>query len=345
MMIRTPAPVRLLFLAPLLLLSIPRLAAQEPGSVDGRALRPVRPVHTYSIVARDPATGDLGVAVQSHWFSVGSSVPWAESGVGAVATQSFIDPSYGALGLALMRAGHGAPAALAGLVEADLTPQVRQVGMVDASGATAAFTGELAIRYACDLEGTGFTVQANLMHHETVCDAMYDAYRASPGDLADRLMAALDAAEAEGGDIRGRQSAALLVVAGVPSGRSWEDRIFDLRVEDSTDPLGELRRLLGVARAYRHMNAGDGHVTAGDIDAAVEEYRKAEALLPGESEPLFWHAVTLASVGRVEESLPLFAQAYELRPEWRELVPRLPAAGLLPDDEELVRRIVDADGG
>lgn len=308
------------------------------------SIRSVRPVHTYSIVARDPASGELGVAVQSHWFSVGSSVPWAKSGVGAIATQSFIDPSYGALGLELMSTGKTAEQALAGLVRADRTPDVRQVGMVDASGGTAAFTGSLAIEYACDRQGDGFTVQANLMQNSTVCDAMYSAFTTTSGDLAARLVAALDAAEGQGGDIRGRQSAALLVVAAEPSGRPWEDRIFDLRVEDSTDPLVELRRLLGVARAYRHMNAGDAFVTDGDIDAAVEEYRKAEALLPGESEPLFWHAVTLASVGRVDESLPLFAESFTLRPEWMELVPRLPAAELLPDDPDLVRKIVQAGG-
>jgi len=318
------------------------VGAQESPSAS--LLRSVRPVHTYSIVARDPGTGELGVAVQSHWFSVGSSVPWAESGVGAVATQSFIDPSYGALGLDLMRTGKSAEQVLAGLVEADATPQVRQVGMVDAAGGTAVFTGALAIQHACDLRGDGFTVQANLMHHSTVCDAMYSAFTSTEGDLAARLVAALVAAEAEGGDIRGRQSAALLVVAARPSGRPWEDRIFDLRVEDSVDPLGEIQRLLEVARAYRHMNAGDGYVTEGDIDSAVEEYRKAEALLPGESEPLFWHAVTLASVGRIDESLPLFAESFALRPEWKELVPRLPAAELLPDDPEVIRRILEAEG-
>jgi len=309
------------------------------------SIRSVRPVHTYSIVARDPASGQLGVAVQSHWFSVGSSVPWAESGVGAIATQSFIDPSYGALGLELMRTGKSAEMALAGLVQADRTPEVRQVGMIDSSGGTAAFTGDLAIQFACDRQGDGFTVQANLMRHSTVCDAMYAAYTTTVGDLAARLVAALHAAEGEGGDIRGRQSAALLVVAAEPSGRPWEDRIFDLRVEDSADPLAELQRLLGVARAYRHMNAGDAFVTEGDIDSAVEEYRKAEALLPGESEPLFWHAVTLASVGREEESLPLFSESFALRPEWMELVPRLPKAELLPDDPDLVRRILEAGDG
>lgn len=337
-----PRPRIRLLLCAAILAPTGAVRAQETG--DESRMRSVRPVHTYSIVARDPGTGELGVAVQSHWFSVGSSVPWAESGVGAIATQSFIDPSYGVLGLVLMKTGKSAEQVLSGLIAADETPQVRQVGMVDASGETAVFTGELAIQYACDREGDGFTVQANLMQNSTVCDAMFSAFTTTGGDLAARLVAALDAAQGEGGDIRGRQSAALLVVADRPSGRPWEDRIFDLRVEDSADPLGELRRLLGVARAYRHMNAGDGYVTEGDIDAAVEEYRKAEALLPGESEPLFWHAVTLASVGRIDESLPLFAKSFELRPEWRELVPRLPAAELLPDDPDLVRKIVEAGG-
>lgn len=304
--------------------------------------RPLRPVHTYSIVARDAATGELGVAVQSHWFSVGSSVAWAESGVGAIATQSFIDPSYGANGLVLMETGKSAAEALAGLVAADVHPEVRQVGMVDSGGGTAVHTGALAIQEACDHEGDGFTVQANLMHHDTVCEAMVRAYTASAGDLAERLMAALEAAEAEGGDIRGRQSAALLVVAAKPSGRPWQDRRFDLRVDDHREPLVELRRLLSVSRAYQHMNEGDEQVTQGNIDAAVGEYEAAEALLPGESEPIFWHAVTLASVGRVDESLPLFAEAYRLRPEWKDLVPRLVPAQLLPDDPEMLEKIVAA---
>ncbi|MEE8175890.1 MAG: DUF1028 domain-containing protein, partial [Gemmatimonadota bacterium] len=167
---------------------------------------PRRPVTTYSIVARDPETGQLGVAVQSHWFSVGTVVPWAESGVGAVATQSFIDPGYGLLGLEMMGVGKSAPETLAGLLAADAHPEVRQVGMVDAEGRTAVHTGASAIAEACDRTGPGFTVQANLMHRPTVCDAMFRAYAETEGDLAERLMTALEAAQAEGGDIRGKQS-------------------------------------------------------------------------------------------------------------------------------------------
>jgi len=317
----------------------------SPVPVAGQGhVRPVRPVHTYSIVALDSVTGELGVGVQSHWFSVGAIVPWAESGVGAVATQSFVEPSYGPLGLGLMRTGRSARQALDGLLAADPHPEVRQVGMVDASGGTAVHTGSLAIAEACERTGEGFTVQANLMLAPTVCDAMVSAYRGTQGDLAERIMAALEAAQGEGGDLRGKQSAALLVVSGESTGRPWTDRIFDLRIEDDSDPIVELRRLLGVARAYRFMNEGDERVTEGDIDGAVEEYRKAEELLPAESEPIFWHAVTLASAGRVEASLPLFAKAFEMREEWRILVPRLVSAELLPDDPAMIERIVRAGG-
>lgn len=301
---------------------------------------PRRPVHTYSIVARDPATGQLGVAVQSHWFSVGSGVVWAEPGVGAVATQSFTDPSYGPLGLALMRSGKNAEQALTALLAADEHADVRQVGMVDADGTVANHTGHNSIAEYCEHAGEGYTVQANLMWKPTVCDAMVRAYESAEGDLAARLMAALEAAQAEGGDIRGRQSAALLVVSADRSAPAWGGRLFDLRVEDDEEPLAELRRLLLVARAYNLMNQGDTYVADGDIERASEAYSAASKLMPDNHETVFWHAVTLASAGRVDESLPLFEKAFGMWPRWRELVPRLPASGLLPDDDALIERIV-----
>jgi len=299
-----------------------------------------RPVHTYSIVARDATTGELGVAVQSHWFSVGSGVPGAEAGVGAVATQSFVEPSYGPLGLALMRAGKTAVEALAALLAADAQREVRQVGMVDAKGNVATFTGKLDIPAAGGQEGKGYVVQANLMEKPTVWPAMARAYEASKGDLAERLLAALEAAEAEGGDIRGRQSAALLVVKAQSSGRPWADKVFDLRVEDHALPLVELRRLVGVQRAYNHMGTGDECVAAKDWACAEREYGAGEKLQPDNAEMAFWHAVALATNGRLDAARPLFRRAFAADPRWRELVRRLPGVEQLPKDPKLLEEIL-----
>lgn len=316
------------------LLVVPALGDASPD--------PRRPVHTYSIVARDAITGELGVAVQSHWFSVGTGVLWAEPGVGAVATQSFTDPSYGPLGLALMRAGKSADETLTALIAADDHADVRQVGMVDANGGVANHTGRSAISEHCDVAAEGYTVQANLMWKPTVCDAMVQAFESAEGDLAERMLIALEAAQAEGGDIRGKQSAALLVVSDDPAAPAWAGRLFDLRVEDHAEPLVELRRLLIVARAYRLMNEGDEHMANGDVLRASEAYRAASELVPDNHETYFWHAVTLAAADRVDEALPLFRKSFEMWPRWRELVTRLPASGLLPDDPELIERITSA---
>lgn len=304
------------------------------------AAQPVRPVSTYSIVARDPANGELGVAVQSHWFSVGPLVPWAEAGVGAVATQSFVDASYGPLGLALMKAGRTAPETLAALLAADSGREVRQVGMVDAKGNVATHTGKLDIPAAGGQAGKEYVVQANLMEKPTVWPAMARAYEAARGDLAERMLAALDAAEAEGGDIRGRQSAAILVVKGTASGRPWADRVFDLRVEDHPEPLRELRRLLGVARAYNRMSTGDDCVAVKDWTCAEREYGAAEVMQPENAEMAFWHAVALAANGRLDAARPLFARAFAADRRWRELVTRLPAVEQLPKDPKLLEQIL-----
>jgi uncharacterized Ntn-hydrolase superfamily protein len=301
---------------------------------------PLRPVNTYSIVARDADTGELGVAVQSHWFSVGSMVIWAEPGVGAVATQSFVDTNKGPLGLQLMRAGKDASQALAALLGIDEHANVRQVGMVDANGVVANHTGDKAIIEYCDIVGDGFAVQANLMWKPTVCEAMAAAYKSADGDLGERLMAALEAGEGEGGDIRGKQSAALLVVSGDRSQPAWGGRVFDLRVEDDPEPLEELRRLLTLNRAYNLMNEGDELMAEGSIEQAVEAYGAAEALVPDSHEMIFWHAVTLAGAGELEQALPMFEKAFAMWPQWRELVVRLPASDLLPDDPELLKQIL-----
>ena len=301
---------------------------------------PVRPVHTYSIVARDPATGELGVAVQSHWFSVGPIVAWAEAGVGAVATQSFVDPSYGKNGLDLMRAGKSAPATLKELLAKDEAREVRQVAMIDAQGRVDAWTGKNDIQAAGHIVGKDFSVQANLMLKDKVWPAMARAFESTKGDLAERMLAALDAAEAAGGDIRGRQSAALIVVTGKPTGQAWKDRIFDLRVDDSPQPLRELRRLVRLQRAYNHMNAGDLAVEKKDNEGALREYSAAEKLVPDNAEMIYWHAVALVNMGRVDESLPLFRKVFAMDSNWRTLTPRLPKSGLLPDDPKIIQRIV-----
>jgi uncharacterized Ntn-hydrolase superfamily protein len=300
-----------------------------------------RPVATYSIVARDPQTGQLGVAVQSHWFSVGSVVPWAEAGVGAVATQSLVDPAYGPLGLELMRGGRTAPQSLRALVASDDGMEVRQVAMIDAAGRVAAHTGSKCIQYAdhvVNAEGQ-FSVQANLMARDGVCQAMAEAYRQGDGDLAERLLAALDAAERAGGDIRGRQSAALLIVSAKSTGKPWVDHLFDLRIEDHPQPVDELKRLVRLQRAYLHMNRGDAAVEENDFVKAAEEYAAAEQFAPEIVEIPFWHAVTLAGGGRLDEALPIFKRVFERQPIWLQVIPRLAAAGLIPDAPEMIERI------
>jgi uncharacterized Ntn-hydrolase superfamily protein len=302
----------------------------------------LRPVSTYSIVARDSVTGEMGVAVQSHWFSVGSIVTWAEAGIGAVATQSFVEPAYGPLGLELMRMGRSGPEALRALVSTDKDSSVRQVAMIDAQGRVAAYTGNRAVIAAGQQVGRQYSVQANLMEKPSVWPAMARAYETSRGDLAERLLAALEAAEREGGDIRGRQSAAILVVAPRSTGKQWVDRKFDLRIEDHPNPVAELRRLVTLARVYQKMNEGDELVTRNDIAGAVRAYGVATSLVPDSAtngEAAFWTGISLATAGRVDEALPYLSRAYKVDRRWAELVGRLPAAGLLPNDQALLARL------
>lgn len=296
--------------------------------------------HTFSIVARDPVTGDFGVAVQSHWFQVGHGVPWAEAGVGAVATQSFVKVDYGPLGLRLMKEGKSAKEALDFLLSQDPEKDVRQVAMVDRKGGVAAWTGPKCIAAAGDQTGAGYSVQANLMDKPTVWPAMARAFEAAKGDLADRLLAALDAAQAEGGDIRGRQSAALLVVRGQFAGEAWNGRLVDLRVDDNPQPLVELRRLLNLHRAYDEMNQGDDAVAKNDIAAAVGHYTKASHLAPDIVELPFWQAVTLFVSGKEDQALPIFRDVFAREDRWVRLVPRLPASGLLPNDPKKIEKIL-----
>jgi uncharacterized Ntn-hydrolase superfamily protein len=296
--------------------------------------------HTFSIIARDPETGELGGAVQSHWFSVGSLVIWAESGVGIVATQAMVKVSYGPLGLDLMRAGIPAPAALSALLSTDELSALRQVAMVDAQGRAVAHTGERCMFAAGHQVGEGFTVEANMMANPAVWPAMAEAYRDSKGDLTERLLAALEAAQTSGGDIRGQQSAALLVVPAKPSGQPWNDRLFDLRVEDHPAPVQELRRLVRVQRAYNLMNQGDERLGAGDTPAALVAYNSAAVLAPEMIEISFWQAVTLADLGLVDEALPIFRRVFTSNPDWATLLQRLPPVGMVKMKAEQVQKIL-----
>ena len=302
-----------------------------------------RPVHTFSIVARDSATGDLGVAVQSHWFSVGSIVTWAEAGVGAIATQSFVDPAYGPRGLELMKSGLSAEQALDALLLVDEGRDVRQVAFVDTSGRVAAHTGAKCIEAAGHHVGDGYSVEANMMLNDKVVPAMAKAYESTEGDLAERLMAALEAAQSVGGDIRGKQSAAMLIVKSESTGRSWADRVLELRIEDHPTPIAEMRRLLRVHRAYEHMNAGDLAVEHDDLELAMAEYGEAAELLPDNVEVQYWAAVTLATSGELEQALPMFRKIFAADSNWVELTRRLLKPGIIPDTPEghaLVERIV-----
>jgi uncharacterized Ntn-hydrolase superfamily protein len=304
-------------------------------------------VHTYSIVARDAETGETGVAVQSHWFSVGSIVTWAEAGVGAIATQSFVNPAYGPRGLELMKSGLSAEDALKALLLVDDGRDVRQIAFVDVNGNVAAHTGEKCIEAAGHHVGDGYSVQANMMLNDLVVPAMAKAYESTEGDLADRLMAALEAAQSVGGDIRGKQSAAMLIVKGESTGQPWADRVLELRIEDHPTPIVELSRLLTVHRAYEHMNAGDLAVEHSDLELAMAEYGKAAELLPGNVEVEYWAAVTLATSGQLEKALPMFKRVFSADANWVELTRRLLKPGIIPDTPDgraLVERITSAGG-
>ena len=280
------------------------------------------------------------MAVQSHFFSVGSVVSWAEPGVGAVATQSLVEPAFGPNGLELMREGNSAPAALQQLIESDSGEAVRQVALVDRGGRVAVHTGMRCIAHAGHALGEQVSAQANMMEGDTVPRAMIRAYSESTGrPLAERMLAALEAAEGEGGDIRGRQSAAMVVVTARASGNPTQDRPVDLRVDDHRDPVGELRRLLGLQRAYAHASAGDDLAGAGDLEGALVEYEAAHRAEPDNLELAFWYGLALAGNGREEEAIRVLRAPFQAHPGWVELMKRLPAAGLLPDDGELIARL------
>ncbi len=291
--------------------------------------------HTYSIVARDEKTGEMAVAVQSHWFSVGSLIAWGEAGVGVVATQSFINKSFGIRGLALLKEGKTPQEALDILLRTDEAKEVRQVAILDKLGRVAVYTGKNCIKFAGHQKGNNFSVQANLMMNDTVWPAMAKAFEAHTElSLAERVMTAMRAAQREGGDIRGKQSAVLLVVKGKSTGKVWDDTLIDLRVDDHKAPIEELDRLLKVYRAYEHMNNGDHAVETGDMKLASEEYQKAEKMFPDNLEMQFWHAITLLNDGQFGVGSTMLKSVFQRDNNWRILTARLPSSGLLTISEK-----------
>ena len=279
------------------------------------------------------------MAVQSHWFAVGSLVPWVQPGVGAVATQASLEVSYGPRGLALLAEGADAPSALAQLIAADELSGVRQVAIVDGAGRAAAHTGDRCMAQAGHVSGEGVSCQANIMASAEVWPAMLSAFQEAEGaPLARRLMAALHAAEAAGGDLRGRQSAAIVVAPG--TGEPWE-RVLSLRVEDDPEPLDELDRLLVSDEAYRYAGEGDDHVAAGECDEAARLYQRAHELVPESHELRFWAGLGAAQHGQVDDGLALIASAIAQQPGWRALLGRLPA-DMWPVAADVLARLDDA---
>ena len=299
------------------------------------SLRDTRSAHedahvTYSVVARDPETGAFGVAVQSHYFSVGAVVPWVQAGVGAVATQASAEPSYGPLGLERMRAGESAAAALAARVAADAGRDTRQVAMVDNRGEAVAHTGSACVAHAGARGGPGWSVQGNMLRSAGVPDAMAEAFAGASGDLLDRLLATLDAAEAAGGDVRGQQSAALLVAMPAPDGTITTGAALRLHVEDHERPLVELRRLVNMRRGYELLDASFVRVQTGNLDGLVPELERALELAPTSDTIRFRLGAALTLFGD-PRGRPMLDELFAQNPGWRELIPRLAAVGEIPD--------------
>lgn len=291
---------------------------------------------TYSIVARDTDSGQMGVAAQSFYFALGRVLPWARAGVGAVATQSFVEPGYGPSCLDLM-AGTGsgddalsAADALEQVRAADDGREVRQVGVVDAQGRVASFTGSQCIDHVSHAEGEGFTAQANMMAGAGVCEAMADAFVSTGGPLAERLVAALVAAEGKGGDARGKMSAALIVVDAARTDHLWQGVLTDVRVDHHPDPLAELARLVQVARAYHLVDVAEEALVRGDAANSLADTEAGLALLPGDGNLHLGHIASLVWVGRVDEATAEVRRLVAQRPEWDGVLRALFERGLVP---------------
>ena len=297
--------------------------------------------HTYSIVARDASTGEMGVGVQSHYFSVGSIVSWGESGVGVVATQSLVNASFGLRGLELLKQGKSPREALDILIAADEGRDVRQVAILDAQGRVATHTGSKCIIHAGHITGDNFSVQANMMLTDKVWSAMAKSFKSNANlPLAERIIKTMEAAETVGGDIRGKQSAAILIVGGKEAQNKWEDKIIDLRVEDHDEPVKELGRLVKLYRAYKHMDKGDLAMEHDDMESALKEYDSALNMFPNNLEMKFWTAVTIANNEKIEEASKIFKDIFNKDKNWRILAERLPKSELLTLSDDDLKRIL-----
>jgi len=296
--------------------------------------------HTYSIVAKDDKTGQLGVGVQSHYFNV-SIVTWGESGVGVVATQSFVNKSFGIRGLELLKEGKSPEEALNELISEDEGRDVRQVSILDAKGRVATHTGVKCIKHAGHKVGENFSVQANMMLSEKVWPLMAEAFENSKGlPLPERIINSLEAAETVGGDIRGKQSANILIFSGDPIINKWEEPMMDLRVDDHVEPLKEIRRLLTLYRAYEQGDKGDQAMEKGDINDALECYKRGMEMVPNNLELKYWTAVSLANSNKIDEALPLFKDVFKKYDNWRTLTERLPDVDLLKIEKKALEKIL-----
>ncbi|TDN88078.1 putative Ntn-hydrolase superfamily protein [Salegentibacter sp. 24] len=308
----------------LILISTINIKAQN-SEISGDAF-----AHTYSIVARDANTGEMAVAVQSHWFSVGPLVAWGKSGVGVVATQSFVNPAYGPEGLRLLDEGYTPEEAVETLVNNDEARDFRQLAILGKSGENAAYTGSKCVAEASHLNGDNFSVQANMMLNENVVPAMAKAFTENINlPLAERVVAVLKAAQDAGGDIRGKQSAALIVVGPEKVEEIWKDKKINLRVDDHENPVEELSRLLKTARAYEYMNRGDLAMEEGNVEKALKQYSTAESMFPNNLEMKFWKAVALVNSDRLEEAKLIFDRIFDEDKNWRTMLKRLPDAKLI----------------
>jgi uncharacterized Ntn-hydrolase superfamily protein len=312
-----------------------------PNIIQAQAYKKSEPLtHTYSIVARDSVTGDMGVAVQSHWFSVGSVVSYGKAGVGVVATQSLVNPSYGPKGLALMEQGLTPQQALDVLLSNDKGEMYRQVAFLDVDGNVATHTGKLCIDEAGHRQGKNFSVQANMMLSNTVWEAMAKAFENTKGTLSERILVALKAAENEKGDIRGKQSASILIVKGQATGNNWEDTIMDLRVEDHENPIDELDRLIQIHKAYDFMNKGDLAMEEGNSKEAEHLYLEAQNLFPENLEMQYWYGINLLNNKEFDKAKPILQSIFEEDSNWKTLTKRLIKSKLLVISEKDLAKVM-----